>query len=341
MSSIILLRDSQSDSGQVPFSTSYKSPDIITYSQVNDPTSFFTSNYDSDPNIPVEPKNNNFIYTRLKNIGDETSDEVYVNLYANQLSLYMDPRKWESNRVPTVRGNNYSTISQIAPGEIAATDDYFLFNATKYNGNCCLVCSAGGEKNPDYSWINTRDKYFNWVADNPNVATRNMVTSYSYTVKQFEDLLNISNNYPDEAAVIFEVSAYNLPDGTTYGIKCDTLNVNKNAKYDSNTPSTQKFLETAYLPPYYDNYVSFYGILPSGVSQWPKEAYISVAARVAFTLILQADKNLFIHKLPVRRYDTAMFSNRNIKPLTENPTANFSSGIVLGVSLGECGHIYK
>ena len=341
MPSTILLRDSQSDTGKVPFSTRYKSPDIITYNQVNNPTEFFSSNYNADPNIVVEPQNNNFIYARVKNIGDEASGEVYVNLYANHLSLYMDPRKWENNRVPTVRGNNYSTISKVNPGQIAATDDYFLFNAQKYNGNCCFVCSAGSEKNPDYSWINTRDKYFNWVANNPNVATRNMVTSYNYTIKQFEDLLNISNNYDDEAAVIFEVSAFNLPNGTTYGIKCDTLNINKSVKYDSNTPSSQKFLDNAYLPANYDNYISLYGELPSGVTKWPNEAYITVAARVAFTSSIANDTSSFVHKILTYKYDTEIFSKKLIKPLTEKPTANFSSGIVLGVSLGECGHIYK
>lgn len=305
------------------------------------PQHFFTSNYSSDPNIPIEPKNNNFVYARVKNIGNEASGEVYVNLYANHLSLYMDPRKWEKNRISTVRGNKYSAIGSIAPNSIAATDDYFLFKATDFGGNCCFVCSAGNEKNPDYSWINTREKYFNWVADNPNVATRNMVTSYNYTVKHFEDIMNISNNYSDEAAVILEVCAYNLPDGTEYGIKCDSLNISKSVKYDINNTGSHKFLETAYLPPYFDNYVSLYGILSQSVSQWPKEAYISVSARVAFSSLLQADKNHFLNRLSVQPFNTDMFLGINKKPQTENPTANFSSGIVIGVSLGACGHIYK
>lgn len=41
MPSSILIRDSFDDTGKVSFSTRYKSPDIITHSQVNDPTAFF------------------------------------------------------------------------------------------------------------------------------------------------------------------------------------------------------------------------------------------------------------------------------------------------------------
>lgn len=341
MASKILLRDSLTDVGKTPLQTCYKSPDIITYRQTADPTGTFSANYGEDPNIPVEPMNNNFIYARVKNIGDQPSGAIYVNLYANHLSLYMDPRKWEKNRVKTVRGNNYATIANADAGQIVATEEYFLFNAQKFGGNSCFVCTAGAEKNPDYSWINTLDKYFDWVADNPNVATRNMVTSFQYTVKQFEDLLNISNNYPDEAAVIFEVSAFNLPAGTTYGIRCDSLNVNKSVKYDPNTPSTHKFLDNTYMPPYYDNYVSFFGELPSGSSNWPVDAYITVAARVAFTSAAANDPTSFVHKLKAVRYDPELFAQKAVRPLTANPTAHFTSGVVLGVPLGECGHIYK
>ncbi len=343
MPSKILLRDSFDDTGLRPFSTVYASPDIITHEQVNDPTAFFSSDasYNSDPNIPLELKNDNFIYARIKNIGNEVSGKVYVNLYANHLSLYLDPRKWEKNRIPTVSGSSFSEISPVAPGKIAATTDYFLFNSKNYNGNCCFVCTAGSDKDPDYTWIDTREKYFKWVSENPWVATRNMVTSRKYKIKHFEDHLNISNHYPDEAAVIFEVAAYNVPNGTTYGIKCDTLAINKSVKYDVNDPSTKKFLDNAYLPPDYDNYVSFYGELPNESSEWPVNAYITVAARVAFTPTASFMKESFINEMTVHKYDTSMFAAKSIVSQTASPTASFSSGIILGVSMGECGHIYK
>lgn len=66
----ILLRDNLKDDGTEVTNMSYSSPDIITHSQVADSKSFFTANYASDPNEALGTQNDNFIYVRVKNIGD-------------------------------------------------------------------------------------------------------------------------------------------------------------------------------------------------------------------------------------------------------------------------------
>lgn len=341
MSSKILLRDDFSDTGQVPFATRFKSPDLITYKQALDPRSIFTANYTSDPNIPVEPKNNNYIYVRVKNIGDQTSDPLYVHLYANQLSLYLDPSRWQQNQIHTVGGSRYSFLPVVAPGKIGVTMDYFVFNAKSYNGNCCLVGVAGDTPRPDYSWIDSYQKYAAWVANNPNVATRNMVTSTSYAVREFEDRLNISNSYDSRAVVIFEVSAFGLPKGTIFGITCDSLGVDASAKFDAAVPASQTFLANAYVPSGYDDYVSFYGVLPAGTSQWPVDAYITVAARIAFRADLLSNADSFIHRVSWRHYHAEQFVTDRLRPQANSAADAFAAGPLIGVPLGECGHIYR
>lgn len=93
-----------------------------------DPKCFFVDNYASDPNEALGRQNDNFIYARIKNIGDAKSQPIYVNLYANQLSLYLNSQNWDKNRISTIRKNRYSTIDSLASNEIGLTNDYFLFH---------------------------------------------------------------------------------------------------------------------------------------------------------------------------------------------------------------------
>ncbi|MBF0175782.1 MAG: hypothetical protein HQL63_02865 [Magnetococcales bacterium] len=50
-----LMRDSLSDDGIVPSpGYPYYSPDMIGHAQVADPVSYFTANYATDPNQPLQ-----------------------------------------------------------------------------------------------------------------------------------------------------------------------------------------------------------------------------------------------------------------------------------------------
>lgn len=275
MSSKILLRDNFRDDGTKVTNISYSSPDIITHSQVADPKRFFADNYASDPNEPLGTQNDNFIYVRVKNIGDEKSQPIHVNLYANQLSLYLNPQNWEKNRISTIRKNKYSTIDSLASNEIGVTDDYFLFHRPDY-GNSCFVAVAGLEENPDFTWINSWAKYIDWVTQNANVAARNMVTYQEKQIKQYDNYFNLSNPYATSAIFLINVEANaQVPDGTKYGIKSDAFGIQHE---ETCSGSNRKFSVTAILQPGDDNYIEFYGALQSGSAAWPAGACLIVQA---------------------------------------------------------------
>ena len=265
----ILLRDNLKDDGTKVTNMSYSSPDIIIHSQVADPKSFFTADYASDPNEALGTQNDNFIYVRVKNIGDVKSQPIYVNLYANQLSLYLNPQNWEKNRISTIRKNPYSTIDSLAAGEIGVTDDYFLFHRPDYK-NSCFVATASSEPNPDFTWINSWAKYVDWVTANANVAARNMVTYKEKQVRQYENYLNLSNPYSTPALFLITVKANaQVPDGTRYGIKSGAFQI----QHEETCSSTnRKFSVTATLQPGQDDYIDFYGALQDVSSSWPAGA---------------------------------------------------------------------
>ncbi len=345
MADKILLRDNFNDDGTKVTNMSYSSPDIITHSQVADPKSFFTDNYQSDPNEPLGTQNDNFIYVRVKNIGSAKSENIYVNLYANHLSLYLNPQNWEKNRISTIRKNQYSTISSLAAGEIGVTDDYFLFHRPDY-GNSCFVAVAGSETNPDFTWIDSWNKYVEWVTGNANVAARNMVTYKEKQVKQYENYLNLSNPYSTAATFLITVKAnFQVPDGTKYGIKSDAFGIQHEATCSG---ENREFSVSVTLQPGQDDYINFYGALQDASSSWPAGACLIVCAiLVRFGLDTMRDGEVLqsIEKAGTFRTAKYILTPEECK-LFDNAPPVVSIALaagdspVFGLIVGECGVRY-
>lgn len=350
MGSKILVRDNMSDGGGKTPYMSYSSPDIITHSQVGDPKSFFTGNYASDPNEPLGTQNDNYIYVRAKNIGDAASEELYVNLYANQLSLYLDPQKWEKNRIPTIRGNQYSTIDALAKGEIGVTKDYFLFKREKY-GNSCFVTAIGSDKNPDFTWIRSWNDYVEWVTANSNVAARNMATYKEKEKRQYENHLNLSNPYETAATFMISVEANDkVPDSTKFGIESKTFQI----QHEETCSSTKKkFSVTTTLQPGQDDYITFYGALGSAAGNWPTGASLIVrAVLVQFEMDVVHDRGVLQTMKEDGYFRNARYlltpdekdrlygkaPSVKVQSLTADSAA--SMGPVFGLIIGECGVRY-
>lgn len=348
----ILLRDSSKDDGTKVTNMSYASPDIITHSQVADPKSFFTANYTSDPNEPLGTQNDNFIYVRIKNIGDSKSQPTYVNLYANQLSLYLNPQNWEKNRISTIRKNQYSTIDSLAVNEIGVTDDYFLFHRPDYR-NSCFVAVAGSEPNPDFTWINSWAKYVDWVTQNANVAARNMVTYQEKQVRQYENYLNLSNPYSTPALFMITVEANaQVPDGTKYGIKSEAFGIQHE---ETCSGTKRKFSVTTTLQPGDDDYIEFYGALQSASSAWPAGACLLVQAiLVSFGVDVSQDKAVLqsVENKGILRNAKYIFTPEEYKYFdSESPVVKIASNKhnvlkqkanipAFGLMIGECGVRY-
>lgn len=334
MAGKILLRGSLTETEQKHSASTYSSPDIITHDQVRSPNDYFAKNYDSDPNQCVETLNNNYIYARVKNIGNEATEENYVHLYSHVTSLYLNPQNWEKYKISTIGGNLYSTLPSIKKGEIAVTSDYFLFNGTKqYGTNCCFVCVVCTDKNPDFSYLKSYMEYYDWIHDNLNVAARNMRISSNYRQRQLEDLYNISNPYSNPAHVIYQITAHELVAGTVYGLETATIDGGKSEKIYSAETSTHSIQVIGTLEPGFDDYINIYGILPEGCTTWPDGAYIEVTARIAY-----ADTASFLSARPDRlslpRYRLSGFANTAPRALSRN-TLN---DIIIGIPIGGCTH---
>lgn len=352
MSEKILLRDNSNDDGTRVTNLSYSSPDIITHSQVTDPKSFFTDNYTSDPNEAVGMQNDSYIYVRVKNIGDAASQPIYVNLYANHLSLYMNPQNWENNRISTIRKNQYSTIDVLAANEIGVTDDYFLFHRPDY-GNSCFVAVAGSEPNPDFTWISSWPQYVDWVTRNANVATRNMVTYTEKQVKQYEEQLNLSNPYATPALFMITVEANGqVPDGTKYGIESGAFDI----QHEETCSSTnRKFSVTTTLQPGQDDYITFYGALQNASSAWPEGASLIVRSiLVSFGVdvlrdgaVLQSveEKGIFrnarytLTPAECRLFDSGS-PTLKVASVSNNAPGLKANTPIFGLMIGECGVRY-
>ncbi len=352
MGNKILLRDNSKDDGTKVTNMSYSSPDIITHSQVADPKGFFTDNYKSDPNEALGMQNDNFIYVRVKNIGDAACDQIYVNLYANQLSLYLNPNNWEKNRISTIRGNRYSTIDSLTVNEIGVTDDYFLFHRPDYK-NSCFVAVAGTEPNPDFTWINSWAKYVDWVTGNANVAARNMVTYTEKQVRQYENYLNLSNPYSTPAIFMITVEANDqVPNGTKYGIESKAFGIQHE---ETCSGTKRRFSVTATLQPGEDNYINFYGALQNESSSWPAGACLIVRAilvqfgmdAVYDSVVLQSVKNEGVFRNA--RYTLTAEESQLLGDMApavkiaaaDNNVPNRKTDMpVFGLMIGECGVRY-
>lgn len=352
MSGKILLRDSLRDTGTTVTSMSYSSPDIITHSQVSDPKTFFTDNYGKDPNEALGTLNKSLIYVRVKNVGNEAISKTYINLYSNQLSLYLNPLNWGKNRISTIRGNNYSTIDSLACNEIGVTDDYFSFE-WKNSRNGCFVAAAGSEQNPDFTWINSWARYVDWVTTNANVAARNMVTYKEDENRNYENEMNLCNPYETDATFLLVVEANSqVPEGTKFGIESGAFGIDH---YIICSKTDRKFSISVTLPPKADNYVIFYGVLADKSASWPVGASLTVQSiLVQFGMDAVCDNAVVqsINKDGIFRNAKYMLTptecthiyNSNpsvrIQAAPANNSLKAAAGPVFGLIIGECGVQY-
>ena len=113
-----LMRDSLSDDGSVPsLAYPYHSPDQICHAQVADAKTFFTDNYTSDPNQPVETGSAvNYFYVRAKNLSNSTLDGYKVAIFRANASLFMRPSIWRNNPLKTQAGAEYVALDSTASG---------------------------------------------------------------------------------------------------------------------------------------------------------------------------------------------------------------------------------
>ncbi|MDR3693759.1 hypothetical protein [Mucilaginibacter sp.] len=166
----ILIRASLTDNGDLPRTGDVSdSPDVIPYQTlVDDPISFFISNYDENVNEHLKASVDNFIYVRGKNLA-ATLQQGDIYLYYALDSQLDTPAKWTKNALQSKLGNYYVRVSAQSQDNIVVTEDPFVWNppvpgeGDTYSLIGILV--AKGTK-PDFSKVTDFEKY---VDDNNNI----------------------------------------------------------------------------------------------------------------------------------------------------------------------------
>lgn len=274
-----LFRESLRDIGETPTSDSiYWSPDIICHSQVANPNAFFTGNYDKDVNEDVKLGTAfNFLYARVKNISASNTLTVgYVSVYRTDSSLFMQPSLWRDNPLVTAKGKNRIELQSSTPGEIVTGNDVFLLSGLK-NRNFCMMGIVSDSPTPTLpeSDFRSYDDFIYWFRSNQAVCARNLSRCPS-TERHYEELYFVQNPENTEKELFVRVAApINVPEGTTYGIHCAPLGVQKEQKTKSGEQNV--FVEIVSLPPKFEGHLVSYGSLPSGYSEWPTLEKVEVS----------------------------------------------------------------
>ena len=304
----LLMRDSLQDTGVIPSpGYPYYSPDLICHEQVADPQSFFTGNYDTDPNQPVQlGSQTNFFYVRTKNLSDGPVSGWYIHCYRSSASLFMTPSIWKNNPLYTRSGNPFVQTGSIASGAVGVGQDNFLVGVAKAehrvlgNRNAArqgkehLVALPDGqvlnelrghEKLGDMIGVASPSStpsipdgftsygdYVLWVRQNQNVCGRNLTYLQSFPDRQFSRLDALSNPSNEAVPVLAKVEARGpLPAGTTFGVQCAPAGLNASG----DTSNTTLITGSGMTPAQFDGTVTTWGSLPAGVNTWPPGATLT------------------------------------------------------------------
>ncbi len=276
----LLMRDTLQDNGVVPSpGYPYHSPDIIVHDQVANPEAYFTNNYSSDPNQPLQAGNpTNFVYVRTKNLSTSTKVGYYIHVYRANSSLFLNTGVWKNNKLTTRTGNDYIQLGSVAPEAIGVGSDRFILNAQQ--GNYCVIGIASEQQEPTIPGnFPTYNAYITWVRTNQNVCGRNLSIIRDYPNRSYSRLDTFTNPESSAQLVAFKTKASNnLPVGTSFGVQCAPAGVDKHQVITNNNAS--RILAVAGMAPAnFDGTVTSYATLPSGRT-WPPNSRLTTEAYV-------------------------------------------------------------
>lgn len=269
----ILMRTSLDDEGVVgKRNFTYKSPDMISHTQVLNEKEFFSANYDSDPNMPLDKNSGtNFVYLRGKSKNEGVSG--YMWLYCCGSSLFMKPSLWKNKKLYTVEGQSCVMISATEKDEIVVTDKPFVLNGL-VNEHFCMVAITTDKKEeciPDD--FATYDQFNYWVRTNMGVAVRNFTVLKNGLYYDYQRLDILSNPEDEEMPAMIKVSWTGIPDGYYVGVKCDSLpDLEKQVETSS---AVHSMAASTILPVGFEGYVETFAYNTDGESSFPENATIT------------------------------------------------------------------
>lgn len=167
----IFIRESLNDQGE--HRCENNSPDIVVRKfKFNNPIVELRNTYNTDISTDGDGSGKMYIYVRFKNTSNQPVKDFYIHLYRNHLGLCNDPSDWARYELMT-EDRKPAFIKSLEPGEIGVTPAFIYDNKKIGAYPNCFVAVATREKNPEYSSINTFNKYIVWI-NKTNVAARNV-----------------------------------------------------------------------------------------------------------------------------------------------------------------------
>ena len=173
----LYLRTSLSETGPNNRIGSFGSPDIIPYGTTPVDASIFTTpqSYGRYEGGNLTENSTNFLYVRAKNASktETLSGKSYLALSNPAIILWPGPGKWDL--MNNSKGQNFSEISNVKPGEIGATTDPFQY-VPKESGHRCLVSWISTVQHPigEPPEISNATKLAEFLIKHPNYAHRNV-----------------------------------------------------------------------------------------------------------------------------------------------------------------------
>lgn len=242
----IFIRESLDDRGD--HKCVNNSPDIVVQKfKLDNPAVDLRASYDSDISKDSDGSGKMYLYVRFKNTSKQPLSGFYIHLYRNHLGLCNVPSDWARYEMKT-EDNKPAYIESLGPGEIGATPAFIYDNNQIGSHPNCFVAVATREKNPDYSSINTYEKYVKWI-NKTNVAARN-VSVKPCSTHRHEEIIHFQNPNKNSAAMMgfYAQLSSESTSGIRYGIIEKELGIDESKTYIAGVKDSDYIFHAVRLP---------------------------------------------------------------------------------------------
>jgi hypothetical protein len=285
----LLVRDSPQDTGQIPSpGLPYTSPDIICTQTTTypNPTQVFTANYGSDPNLAAIANQNNYFYTRAKNLGTTTQGGT-MYLYWAPPSLLMTPNQWIQNAmyivIPPSQKQYFCALAAVAQNGITVQQTPFVWAAPSAAHYCAVgICSTSANPwNPQSPpTFPTWEDFVLWVRNNGNVGWRNLQMVTNPNIPEWDSTAAFQNQWQVGAPLLVSATANaNVPANTSVTLKSTALGINTTGTVG---PGGTLYSQGVTCPAGFTGYVETIAQTPNNIA-WPSGATLTTTAYLGAT----------------------------------------------------------
>jgi hypothetical protein len=258
----------------------YHSPDIIPYTQVSDPGTFFSGNYGSDVGQSIEYGEYNYFYVRCKNYSGSASI-ASIQLFWSKTSLIMFPSTWkeQSLNINQKIKTNIASIPSMADKAIGVSPLPFVWTPPEdlHYGYCMIATVGTGGTPKTIPSASTWNSFVSWVRTNKDVAWHNLTVVDNSGNPDYDKLLMVHNDTSSAAPFFVTTTLTNFPVGTTIKQKCSPLSIDSTFV----TTSAKDWIESGnpIMPAGFKGSLQVMITLPNGTS-WPSDGKVLINAYV-------------------------------------------------------------